>query len=92
MKVLLVWEEIPTSAKLFVLDLNPEDIKRIGNCHYKFINDGESVTSRKDVEDLMWLHDLIDGKDPIDSYDKPLNLKRMFSEESVVLVISGLIR
>jgi len=53
--VLLVWEEIPETTKLFMLDLNNEEYKKILLCHNKFIN--SSYMNEKEEKAMEWLNE-----------------------------------
>lgn len=49
-KVILVWEEVPESTKVYSLFVSNEDLTRLTRCHGKFINSDDF-----DGDDQDWL-------------------------------------
>jgi len=83
--VLLVWEEIPETTKLFMLELTDNDYEKILLCHGLFIN--SSDMSEEQEEAMRWLNeDLIINNKPFYDDTVEISSSNTFIGEFTVIV------
>ena len=61
MKILLIWEEVPESTSLYLIDASPKESWMIKKCHGQFSN-----TVGADEKALKQLSVFLVGRTPID--------------------------
>lgn len=61
-RVMVIWEEVPENTKVFFLELEEADFKRVMNYHCKFIN-STSITEEEE-KDLFFLSEMLEKLEP----------------------------
>lgn len=67
-KVLVIYENVPESTDVFILDVPAEDLKWMAKCHRQFVNNELTAAQEKACDRMskyLLKHKPVDDKGPI---------------------------